>query len=151
MMKMKGKGTLPLKQNKELVQMAKKATEKKEFAWDSEVLIRTLSDDKVRHEIKICTLNGKKFLVDTKLAFFQKDGWKPVKNSTMELLIFEAAADAVSEWKLKEAFGGSSAVSVSVDAEEPAPKKRTMKGKKTETVEAKEKAKPKRTRKTAGK
>jgi hypothetical protein len=89
--------------------MAKEKNVKTPFAWDTTEVIRTIEkSEKERHEIQICTLNGKTFVVDTKLALFQKDGWKPVKNTTMPLDIFEEAYEAVGDWKLTEAFDKSS-------------------------------------------
>ena len=95
---------------------------KKEFSWDSEVLVKTIErSDKERHEVKICELNGKTYVSVTKVILFQKDGWKPVKNQVFEMGLFDEVVAAVSEWKEKQ------------------PK--VLKGKKTETKEA---AKPKK-------
>lgn len=122
--------------------MTKANEQKKEFAWDSEEVIGNLIvSDKEKHSIKVCTLNGKQFVVATKIVNKAKGGWTPVKNSTMEMSVFEAVTDAVSGWKLTEAFSGESGKAVATLAKEST---KPMKGKKEEPQA--EAPKPKRTR-----
>ena len=84
-----------------------KATDKKEFAWDTENVIGQYGDSKERHVVKICTLNGKTYVVDEKSVEFKKDGWKVVKNTTIEMGSFDTLVEMVNEWKLTQAFEGT--------------------------------------------
>jgi hypothetical protein len=62
---------------------------KKEFSWDSEKIIGEVQEsEKVKHEIKVCELNGKAFVVSTKWVL-KKDGWGIVKNQTFERGVFD--------------------------------------------------------------
>jgi hypothetical protein len=117
--------------------MAKKETavvEKKEFAWDSEVLLKVVyASDKERHDIKLCTLGAKTFIVDTKIVAKAATGWTPVKNSTMELSVFEAAYEAFTEHKLNELrYDEGSMVEITINN----PKDDGEKPKKTRTKKA---------------
>lgn len=85
------------------------ASEKKEFAWDT---VKRLGDyvvveDKEVHEVKICTLNGKTFLVDTKLVNKAASGWTPVKNISIPANSMEKLMEFYSDWKLSDAFGSA--------------------------------------------
>lgn len=62
---------------------------KKPFAWDDEEFIGEIQEgNKVKHEIKKCTLNGTEFIVDTKHVL-KKDGWSIVKNQTFKREVFD--------------------------------------------------------------
>lgn len=57
---------------------------KKEFAWDYEEVIGEIQEgEKIKHEIKKCTLNGTEFIVSTKHVQ-KKDGWTIAKNQTFK-------------------------------------------------------------------
>lgn len=121
-----------------------KATEKKEFAWDTETVIKEIKvSDKEIHKIAICTLNGKTFMVDTKIVEFKDHVWKPVKNTTMEMGLFDQVVDAVAEHKLNSAFAGSGIEITEKPAKKKAEKKAseagTLKGKKAEAPKAEKK------------
>jgi hypothetical protein len=105
---------------------ANKVEEKKAFAWDSEVLLKTIEEDKVKTEIKICTLKGKEFVVITKWALYQKDGWKPVKNTTIEHGLLMQAVEVVDDHRMQEMFNSAQ----TIEAKKPSkPKKAEAVGK----------------------
>jgi hypothetical protein len=101
--KNEGKALLPPKQTRELDTVAKAnkaVAEKKEFAWDSEVKIGGYEvGNKERHEVKICTLNDKQFVVDTKIVMKATTDWVPVKNTSIPLDNFHRLTDIVNTWK----------------------------------------------------
>lgn len=66
-----------------------KQTEKKEFTWDTQTKIGAYGDAKERHEVFLCTLNGKTYIQDTKEVHTVKNGWKRTKGNTMPLENFK--------------------------------------------------------------
>lgn len=86
--------------------MAKATTEKKEFAWDTEIKIGEFGNDKQRHTVNLCTLNGKTYVQDVKEVFTQKNGWKRTKGNTLEMSVFKELQDIVGNHELTSAFEG---------------------------------------------
>jgi len=90
----------------ELVSMAKKEMEKKEFAWDTEKKIGEFGDSKLKTEVRICTLNGNTYVSAQQSVMSAKTGdWKRTKNNTMRMDIFKGLQDIVGKWELEAAFG----------------------------------------------
>lgn len=87
--------------------MAKKTTEKKEFSWDTEKVIGQYGNEKERHTVNICTLNGKTYVQDTKEVMTAKNGWKRTKGNTMPLENFKELQAIVGTWEMEDAFGSS--------------------------------------------
>lgn len=85
-----------------------KTTEKKEFAWDTEVAIGEFGNDKERHSVNICTLNGKTYVQDIKEVHTKNNGWKRTKGNTMTLDTFKELQRIVGDYELTNAFGTSS-------------------------------------------
>lgn len=70
---------------------------KKAFAWDHEEVLGIVNEsEKVQHDVKICTLNGKQFVVATKKVM-SSEGWKIVKNQTFERTTFNLIAQLVDK------------------------------------------------------
>jgi len=102
-------------------------TEKKEFAWDTEVKIGEFGDSKERHTVNICTLNGKTYVQDVKEVMTQKNGWKLAKRTSLTMDVFKELQDMVGRWELDSAFGSDSAVKV---VEKPKKELTAMRGRK---------------------
>lgn len=65
------------------------AKAKKEFSWDDEEFIgEIVESEKVKHEIKKCTLNGIEYIVATKQVL-KKEGWGIAKNQTFKRSVFD--------------------------------------------------------------
>lgn len=95
----------PLKQKQNgAVNMTK---EKKEFSWDTQTRIGGYGDAKERHEVFICTLNGKTYIQDTKEVKTAKGEWKRAKGATMPLDNFKSLQEVFSKHELADAFGDS--------------------------------------------
>lgn len=61
----------------------------KEFSWDDEIFVgEIVESEKVKHFIKICTLNGVEYVVSSKMLL-KKDGWATVKNQTFKRPVFD--------------------------------------------------------------
>lgn len=74
---------------------------KKEFKWDTEVLIGEVKEtDKVTHEIKECKKGDKIFLVATK-KILGSEGWKIVKHQTFEAGVFNQIVALVQDQEAK--------------------------------------------------
>lgn len=86
--------------------------EKKEFKWDSEVKVGEYGNEKERHTVNICTLNGKTYVQDMKEVYTQKNGWKRTKGNTMTLENFKELQNLVGAWELGSSFDGSEEVQV---------------------------------------
>ena len=69
---------------------------KKEFSWDTEELITEFhTHEKVKHEVKKCTLAGSSYVVIITWRLTD-EGWKFKKNNTMLKEVFDKAANAVA-------------------------------------------------------
>lgn len=85
-------------------------TTKKEFAWDSEVMVKELPVNEFeKRVVSITSLNGKEFIC---IATHKKikDVWKPVKNATFPKALWSDLVDAISDYDLKHAFGSTTAL-----------------------------------------
>lgn len=70
------------------------------FAWDYEEGIGMYDvSDKERHTVSHCTLNGKQYIVDTKMVLMQKTGWTPKKNTSIPLDNMEQLVKIFEKWK----------------------------------------------------
>lgn len=75
--------------------MAKK--EREPFKWDTEEHIGTVEEsEKVKHEIKRTTLNGKEF-ISTEKVVMTKNGWEGKGFKNFESGVFAAIAKTVLE------------------------------------------------------
>jgi hypothetical protein len=89
----------------ELVRMTKKTTEKKEFSWDMETLVKVISVNEYENRVvKLCELNGKQFVNVITMKKI-KDEWKPVKNATFPMNVWKQVVEAVGSFELDSAFG----------------------------------------------
>ena len=71
--------------------------EKKPFAWDTEKHIGTVEEsEKVKHEIRRTSLNGKEF-ISTEKVVLTKNGWEGKGFKNVEVGVFNAIAAAVKE------------------------------------------------------
>lgn len=87
---------------------------KKDFAWETEVLIaEVIVSEKEKHEIIHCTLNGQAYvaIVEWKLT---NEGWQRKKNRTIKRNVFDAAAKIIDSI---EEFGSLDDVTVSTRIE----------------------------------
>lgn len=85
-----------------------KATAKKEFSWDKEVLVKEIPvNDYEKRAVIMTELNGKEFIVISTIKKIKGD-WKPVKNATIPRAIWGDIADAVTDFGLMDGFGSTS-------------------------------------------
>lgn len=85
------------------------AKEKTDFKWDSEELLDLTETEKTKTETKLCKLTGKSYVTITRYVKSAKapDGWKRIKNNTIELELFKRTYDIVSQWELVSSFADS--------------------------------------------
>jgi hypothetical protein len=118
MLIMRGRRVPQNKNEMEMLKMAKATkaekavTPKKEFAWDKQTRLGEYGDAKVRHEVFINELNGKKFIGDTAYLKTADGGEKRTKSVSMELGNFKQLADFITGWELTSAFGSDSTLQV---------------------------------------
>ena len=84
------------------------AKEKQEFSWDTQVRIGGYGDAKERHEVFLCTLNGKTYIQDVKEVHTVKNGWKRVKGNTMPLENFKELQHILAVHESDDALAGIS-------------------------------------------
>jgi hypothetical protein len=69
----------------------------KNFSWDSEELIGIHEvNDKVQHEVRICTLKEKEYVSVSEMKMTD-EGWKYKKNRTLPMDVFKAVQGIVQE------------------------------------------------------
>ena len=87
--------------------MAKTNNVKKEFSWDSEVLVKEIVVNEFeKRTVSITALNGVEYVCVATHKKIKGD-WKPVKNATFPKAIWGDIVDAVSDFDLKSAFGST--------------------------------------------
>ena len=73
------------------------AKTKEAFSWDTQKAVGTIEEsDKVVHDISICSLNEKNYVVASKRVL-KKDGWAIVKNQTFTVDTFKEVCKLVSK------------------------------------------------------
>lgn len=107
--------------------------EKKEFAWDKEVVVKTVTvSDYEKREVRVCELKGKQYVAFTTIKKI-KEEWRPVGGYTVPMAIWLESVQAVHDFKFASAFG-TDAITIPAPASEekpakkPAAKKTTKKG-----------------------
>ncbi len=103
--------------------------EKKEFSWDNEVVLKEIVESEYQKRVvSVTELKGKQFVCVATHKKIKGD-WKPIKNATFPIDVWEQVGDAVTDFKLGNAFGSATKLEApkKVKKEEPA----TIKGKKS--------------------
>lgn len=102
-------------------------TKKTEFKWDNETEVKVIEvSEYERRVVSITELKGKQYVCVATHKKIKGD-FKPIKNATFTMDVWEQVADAVTDFKLGNAFGSTTKLEAPKTKKAPAKAKETPK------------------------